>query len=384
MPDIAELPANAQVRVTPEFESSFAAAFAADEATRTPPQAAPTPPPAPAQPESPSGLPTNPKPETAVAPTEEAVPEHIKSSKAAEDWKAQRRRIKELEPLAAKAREYETELTKLKTAPPATDEFKPKYEEAAKKLDEYQKLVRAADLANDPEFKTYFESKTKTLVGMAKSTVTTEQQAVVDKWLTRPESDARTAALEEVVTEIGMLRGQKLAAIINDVDRLHLERETELTKARENWDQLMDKRGKLTAAQQERTKAEADDAFSRALKSTKDKEKGLMLFQEREGDEGWNKAVKEREELARNIFKGDLSVDDRAKAAIWAADGAGERELAALLAKENAALKAELTAMKSGTPSPELGEAGGKGQREDVDNSPEGILRRARAIDFQR
>jgi len=235
------------------------------------------------------------------------------------------------------------------------------YDTIKKTNDELLAKIKAIAVEKDPRFESYFKTKTDTAIALARQAVGDSHSERVSKLLQLPDSDWRTEQLETVMSELGPTRQSRLGAAIVEMDRINLERSTAISKSQENWESMR----KADLEQQQGQAKEFERAFQNTLEKWTDKEKGLPLFQMRDGDEAHNAEVNQRVETARNILNmRNLSAEQLSKAALWSAAAPGLLKNQMALAEENRSLKAEIEALKAG--GPELN--GGSDEQKQVDD----------------
>ena len=78
--------------------------------------------------------------------------------------------------------------------------------------------------------------------------------------------------------------------------------------------------------------------------------RALEIFEPRENDEEWNTELTQRMDLARQIFNGENSEEDLAKAALWAAAAPKYRELLYAQVEVNKRLQSELAKYRGAEP----------------------------------
>lgn len=231
------------------------------------------------------------------------------------------------------------------------------YDTVKQHRDELLARMETVALEKSPRFENYFKAKTDTAIALARQAVGDSHSERVSKLLQLPDSDWRTQQLEEVMSELGPTRQSRLGAAIVEMDRISLERSTALSKSKENLQAQFE----ADRSQKEQQKQQFERTFQDTLQKWSDPQKGLALFQNKDGDETHNSEVRQRIETARNILNLNLSADQLSKAALWSAAAPGLLKNQIALAEENKALKLELEGLKAG--GPEL-KGGGEGNSE--------------------
>ena len=286
------------------------------------------------------------------------APEVKPPAKAAQ-WKEvneERARLKEENAkFKAEQEKYAKEQEKWKSWETERNEFETIKKHNAELLDRMQQIA----VEKDPRFENYFKAKTDTAIALARQAVGDSHAERVSKLLQLPDSDWRTEQLEAVMAELGPTRQSRLGSAIVEMDRIALERSTAISKSKENWEamQKADRDNKANQKQQfERT-------FQDRLQKWSDPEKGLALFQKKDGDETHNAEVQKRIEHARNILNMNLSADEFSKAALWASAAPGLLQDLLASREREKQKDAELEALKAGGP-----ELQGSGQESTVDD----------------
>lgn len=211
--------------------------------------------------------------------------------------------------------------------------------------DDYAARLQAVAIEQDPKFQREYQQAAAPLLEMAKSVVGPEHAATVEMILAMPPGAAREKAVDAVMTALPERKQSRLETLLFENEKLIRQRDTVIADRRANWSKLQ------AEAEAETRKREAAhrDVLETTLRqwSDPDPKKGLPFLQRRDGDAEWNKGVDATINLAREIYGGNLtSVEDTAKAAIWAAVSphilsshqAAHQRIAELEA-ENAALK---------------------------------------------
>jgi hypothetical protein len=143
------------------------------------------------------------------------------------------------------------------------------------------------------------------------------------------------------------------------MDRINLERSVALSKSKENWELKQ----KADREREQGEKQQFERTFQDRLERWSDPEKGLALFQKKDGDEAHNTEVDKRVEHARNILNMNLSADEFSKAALWASAAPGLLQTLMASQEREKQLTAELEALKAGGP-----ELQGGGEQTEVDD----------------
>jgi hypothetical protein len=201
-------------------------------------------------------------------------------------------------------------------------------------------------LEKDPRFENHFKAKTDTAIALAKQAVGDSHAERVSKLLQLPDSDWRTEQLESVMSELGPTRQSRLGAAIVEMDRINLERSTALARSKENWEAMQ----KADRDEQQNRKQQFERTFQDRLQAWSDPEKGLALFQQKDGDMEHNAEVQKRIEKARAILNMNVSPDEFSKAALWASAAPGLLQDLISSREREKQLTTELEALKAGGP----------------------------------
>lgn len=263
------------------------------------------------------------------------IPETIKSTKAADAF----RKIKEEKAQLAKQLE---ELKSGKTS-------NPNYEEQLKALqqerDTLSERVRLLDVERHPEFVKKYEGKINGVFNSVKSLVGSDGERLVGL-LKSPESDYRNSQIDDIVEGLSPSKKAKLGALIVKYDEINSERASEISEAKSDYDAII---SKYQQDNEEGTKVALESA-SKTWAKVSENARALEIFEPRDGDEEWNGELNERLSLAQQIFNGENSEEDLAKAALWAAAAPKYRELLYAQVEVNKRLQAELSKYRGSEP----------------------------------
>jgi hypothetical protein len=278
------------------------------------------------------------------APNKAAVAPEIKQPVKAAQWKEvneERARLK------AENEAFKAEQEKWKTWETERKEYDTIKKQNSELLDRMQQIA----VEKDPRFENYFKTKTDTAIALARQAVGDSHSERVSKLLQLPDSDWRTEQLEAVMSELGPTRQSRLGAAIVEMDRIALERSTAIAKSRDNWEAMQ----KADRDERQSQKQKFESTFQDRLHKWSDPEKGLAVFQKKDGDEAHNAEVDKRIQYARNILNMNVTPDEFSKAALWAASAPGLLQDQIALKQENATLRAEIEALKAGGPELQTG-----------------------------
>lgn len=286
------------------------------------------------------------------------IPISIRSQKAADDFRSIKKRASEAEARLADANKaHEAAIAAAKAdydgKLKATPHVDPKEFETVKS--EHQKFKDIVERIG-VEFDLGFQEKYQTLVvgvldGLKASIPDAALVGQITDVLALPESKHKRAQLLELTDALDDFQKNDIAQANRDLRKIGQERDGELAKSREKFAELQKGRQEEVAKIQERLGKAFDEAAARA----KDKEKGVFLFQPREGEpkdvEAWNTGVDERVALAKHIFEGNFESDaERADAAFWSAAAKPILDDSIATKKELAELKEQLAKLTNSGP----------------------------------
>jgi hypothetical protein len=269
------------------------------------------------------------------APDDADIPETIKSTKAADAF----RKIKEEKAQLAK----QIEELKAGKIPNANSEAQLKT--LQEERDALSERVRLLDIERHPDFIKKYEGKITGVFDSVKNLVGTDGERLVSL-LKSPDSDYRNSQIDDIVEGLSPSKKAKLGALIVKYDEINGERSSELNEAKADYDAVI---SKYKQDNEEGTKAALESANKTWQKVSTDA-RSLEIFEPRENDEEWNTELNGRLSLAQQIFNGENSEEDLAKAALWAAAAPKYRELLYAQVEVNKRLQAELTKYRGSEP----------------------------------
>jgi hypothetical protein len=277
------------------------------------PAAPPGPPAAPAAPKPPGQQQPPAPPAPPPDPEPAAKPDETKWPRSAQEWKKFREeREREKSERDAKIKTLEEELTGWKGK--ASSLVDPKEVDSIKKeRDALSERLRVVSVTEHPKFKAYFKNKTDSQLALAKRIAGQDRAEEVEKILTMPDGEIKTQKLEELLAEMPAIKQMQFGGVINELDRINLEREQEIAKAGETYEQMVASEQK---AGEERRQT-LEKVFTGAVERMGGKD-GVAIFQMREGDEAWNSAVKSRIEAAKSILFSQQDPERLVEAALHA------------------------------------------------------------------
>ena len=263
------------------------------------------------------------------------IPETIKSTKAADAF----RKIKEEKAQLAK------QLDELKAGKTANPNFESQLKTLQEERDALSERVRLLDIERHPEFVKKYEGKINGVFESVKGLVGTDGERLVGL-LKSPESDYRNSQIDDIVDSLSPSKKAKLGALIVRYDEINGEKAAEMSEAKSDYDAII---SKYQQDNEQGTKAALESA-SKTWAKVSENARALEIFEPREGDEEWNGELNQRLSLAQQIFNGENSEEDLAKAALWAAAAPKYRELLYSQVEVNKRLQAELAKYRGSEP----------------------------------
>jgi hypothetical protein len=333
---------------TPEFGNSLLDAFKRLEAKESPapapdPQAAQKQqeqqkPPAKADPAPPTPPDTKkpldiPKREQQPAQDPE-VPKTIKSTKAADDFKA----IKAERDALAK------QIEDLKKSPAAND-YEAKLKALQEERDQFSEKLKLLDIERHPEFVKKYETKLGQINESIRSVVGTDATKL-DSLLKQPDSDYRNQQIDEIVESLTPAKRAKLGALLVQQEQLQQERGAEIESAKKDYDRTVARYREDATRKDQEAVRRAEATWQSVAKLAPE----LEVFQPVEGDPKSTEDINQSLQLAKDIFAGNNSEEDLAKAALWAVAAPRYRQALYAQIEVNKRLQAELSKFKGAQP----------------------------------
>lgn len=281
------------------------------------------------------GKKTSSEPTAPVATEDTDIPETIKSTKAADAF----RKIKEEKAQLAK------QLEELKAGKSTNPDFESQLKALQEERDALSERVRLLDIERHPDFIKKYEGKINGVFDSVRNLVGTDGERLVSL-LKSPENDYRNSQIDDIVEGLSPSKKAKLGALIVKYDEINGERASELSEAKADYDAVI---SKYQQDNEEGTKAALESATKTWQKVSSDA-RSLEIFEPRENDEEWNSELNQRLSLAQQIFNGENSEEDLAKAALWAAAAPKYRELLYAQVEVNKRLQAELSKYRGSEP----------------------------------
>lgn len=263
------------------------------------------------------------------------IPETIKSTKAADAF----RKIKEEKAQLAK------QLDELKSGKATNPDYQAQLKTLQEERDALSERVRLLDVERHPEFVKKYEGRINGVFDSVKTLVGTDGERLVGL-LKSPESDYRNSQIDDIVEGLSPAKKAKLGALIVRYEEINSEKAAEISEAKSDYDAVI---SKYQQDNEEGTKAALEQA-TKTWAKVSENARALEIFEPRENDEEWNTELTERMNLARQIFNGENSEEDLAKAALWAAAAPKYRELLYAQVEVNKRLQAELAKYRGSEP----------------------------------
>ena len=264
------------------------------------------------------------------------IPESIKSTKAADAF----RKIKEEKAQLAK------QLDEMKAGKPSSDpEAESKFKTLQQERDALSERVRLLDIERHPDFVKKYETKITGVFDSLKGLVGTEGDRLIGL-LKSPENDYRNSQIDDIVEGLSPSKKAKLGALIVKYEEINGEKTAEMSEAKSDYESIVSKYKQDSDA----NTASALESATKTWTKVSENARALEIFEPRENDEEWNNELNGRLSLARQIFNGENSEEDLAKAALWAAAGPKYRELLYSQVEVNSRLKAELAKYRGSQP----------------------------------
>jgi hypothetical protein len=227
--------------------------------------------------------------------------------------------------------------------------------------DRLSEALRLAAVEKHPRFQAYYDGKLGAQVELAKKIVGPDNGPAIAALLKLPDDDYRNAQIEEFMGGLSPMAANRLGSVINSIDELRNERETEISRAREDYDKAAARQQADQQASQAVIKSNAEKLFSDTLEQARSK---MPMLQTREGDAAWNQAVDQRVAAAKNILFGQENPDQLIRSALAAVSFPALLESHAALQAEHDKLVAQVAALRTATPTTSRGtpSAGPDGQ----------------------
>ena len=256
-----------------------------------------------------------------------------------ENYRKRDERIKALE---AEVKAREERLSAFK------DAVDPKEHETVRsERDKLSETLRLAAVEKHPRFVQYYDGKVNAQVELAKRLVGGEKAEAVATLLKAPDTEWRSQQLEALMGDLSPMQQSRLGSVLNSLEEIRAEREGEVARAREDYEKATTKAQAEAKARSESARSEAENLFGSVVKAAQAEN---PIFQPRDGDEAWNKAVAERVTEAKRLMFEQHKPDVLAKAALNAVAYPALLESYQSLLSEIDKLKAQVTQLSSASP----------------------------------
>ena len=273
--------------------------------------------------------------EDSSATDDSGIPESIKSTKAADAF----RKIKEEKAQLSK------QLEEFKAGKSLSSNSEAQLKTLQEERDALSERVRLLDIERHPEFVKKYEGKITGVFESMKTLVGTDGDRLVGL-LKSPENDYRNSQIDDIVENLSSAKRAKLGALIVKYDEINGEKSAEMSEAKADYDSII---SKYQQENEQGTRAALESA-NKTWTKVSENARALEIFEPRENDEEWNTELSGRLSLAQQIFNGENSEEDLAKAALWAAAAPKYRELLYSQVEVNKRLKAELAKLRGSEP----------------------------------
>lgn len=192
--------------------------------------------------------------------------------------------------------------------------------EIAKRLaerDEFFDIVKQVEVERDPDFVAKFEPRRDAAIRAAKA-VAGGAAEELGKLMAQPASDVRDDKIEKLIEGFSDSSKRRVGAALQNLAVIDVEREGEIAHRKANFEaRQLD--GFRQQKQQERERKQVlDHAFHQTLSYWSDPKEGMPFFV-KTGDPRWDAQVDATVASARDIFTGNLTPEQLADAAKWAA-----------------------------------------------------------------
>jgi hypothetical protein len=222
------------------------------------------------------------------------------------------------------------------------------FESIKTERDKLSEALRLAAVERHPRFQQYYDGKISSQVEAAKRIAPSEKADEIATLFKMEDSPWRAQRLEEIMGELTPLQSSRLGAILNSIDELRTERSTEIKRAADDYQKAVADTEIKTKAAQEKSRAEAQKIFEETLKAA---QANLAPYQNKDGDETWNKSVAARIDNARQLLFGSLPPQELVRAALAASAVPALLEAHQAALAEIQKLTAQLAAAQKSSPS---------------------------------
>lgn len=233
----------------------------------------------------------------------------------------------------------------MKLAKTSNQDFDSKFKTLQEERDTLSERVRLLDIERHPNFVKKYESKITGVFDSMKSVVGTEGDRLIGL-LKSPENEYRNSQIDDIVDNLSASKKAKLGALIVRYDEINGEKSSEMSEAKSDYDAVISR----YKEENDSNTASALESATKTWTKVSSDARALEIFEPRDNDEEWNVELNGRLNLARQIFNGENSEEDLAKAALWAAAAPKYRELLYSQVEVNKRLTAELAKYRGNQP----------------------------------
>lgn len=279
------------------------------------------------------------------------------SQKASEKFKAIHRRAWEAEQKAKQVEELKQKLEQMQTAAPPAE-----LEQLKAKVTEYDQLLRKTALSQHPEFVKKYDEPVMQAIRAAKTVVAAEHRDEVEALLRMGDTPQRAARLEEIMEGMSAYKVNRLSQLVAHVDQTNFEKGEAIAQWQETEKQYRAQEQERQNAFVKHTRQALETAAADIIRQATDRNSGIEVFMEVEGQPDWNKEVAQRKAEVARIATADLSAHDLAELAMQSVSARKYRDLFIEQFKASQELAAQLKKLQSSEPqiSAGAGEPGGE------------------------
>lgn len=282
--------------------------------------------------------------------TEPAAPGEEKWPRSAKEWKnfttARKAKDQEYEKQITQKDQKIKELEAQASAQGLPPEIKAQLETLKKENDEYSKQLRLVAVTQHPKFKNYFDSKTNGTLSQLKSCVPADQLDHVTRLVQMPDSDAKEEEINTMMDSMTTLQRGRFLGVINSLSSIQTERESEVSRAQQDYEQMMTQQ----KTEREGRVAQFTKLLDDTVKGMQDAKAGRPEYQLRDGETEWNASVQKRIDVGKTLIAGKLTPEIMFKAAF---DAAAYPDVLAgykAVLGENEKLKKQIASMTAANP----------------------------------
>lgn len=234
---------------------------------------------------------------------------------------------------------------------PADD---PEKESLKKEREELSRQLWTVSRERHPDFKKRYDNEIEARKSDIERLVGGADGKKIANLVARPDYDGKKEAIKELLADVDEMDRPLVRQAWHEIEKLHSARERELNVSKEEFDQMLkEHEGKQKAQEQATVKkhrAMIDQMFDKELNGFRDKEKGLAEFQEKDGDDKWNAALKENLAEAKKALYGDGTPEGAIKAMLRNAVFDSIKADRDSLREKNKELEVQLAALTKAAP----------------------------------